>query len=75
MEIWTIIGQYGVPAGISVYLVWWITQQMNKTMNKLQLSIDNQTRVLNHTLTKLINRQATKDEIKQLMKNNRRNRK
>ena len=70
-----IIGQYGVPAGISVYLVWWLTHGFDKTLLKIQASIDNQTKVLNHTLTRLINRQATKDDIRQLSKNTRRQKK
>ena len=76
MEIWTAIGQYGVPAVITVYLVYWLTQRVEQILRKLQKSIDNQTEVLNHTLTKLItniqkgfDEQLTIDKAKKLIKN------
>ena len=76
MEIWTAVGQYGVPAVVTIWIVYWLTTRVDKILTKLQESIDNQTKTLNHTLTKLItkvgegfDRQLTKEHAKKLIKN------
>ena len=76
MEIWTAVGQYGVPAVITIYIVYWLTQRVEKILVKLQEAINNQTETLNHSLTELItqitkgfNNQLTIDKAKKLIKN------
>lgn len=67
LEILTIMGQYGVPAVIAGYLVWWLTKRFEvllielkkshkNSMIGIQKAIASQTKVLNHTLTELINK-------------------
>jgi len=68
IDIWTAV--------ITIYVVYWLTQRVEKILMKLQEAINNQTETLNHTLTKLITqinkgfgRQLTIDKAKKLIKN------
>ena len=59
-DIVTLIANYGVPAGICVYLVLWITRKLNNKLDKLTESIN----TLNNkfdTLIRIIDREETRD--------------
>ena len=65
MDLVALATNFGIPAGISLYLVWWLTQRHEKSLNEVRLAISNQTKVLNHTLTRLIGKMETdKQELK-----------
>ena len=65
MDLVALATNFGIPAAISLYLVWWLTQRHEKSLKEVREAITNQTKVLNHTLTKLINKMDSyKKELK-----------
>lgn len=40
IQILTIFLNYGIPSGIAIYLVWWITKSINGKLDRLISSID-----------------------------------
>jgi hypothetical protein len=61
MDLTTLATQFGIPTAISLYLVYWLTTINEKSLDEVKVAINNQTKVLNHTLTKMIS-QMNKDK-------------
>ena len=71
MELLELATNFGIPAAISLYLVWWLTQRHEKTLLEVKGAITNQTKVLNHTLTKMITQSIKdKEELKKITSQN-----
>lgn len=74
VDLISLATNFGMPAAISLYLVWWLTQRHEKSLNEVKNAITNQTKVLNHTLTKLIYKiENNKTEIKKSIKKSNKN--
>lgn len=55
-EIADLIGSFGIPAGIAVYLIYWVTTKLNRQLEQLNIVMRDNTAVLRELKTVLENK-------------------